>query len=431
MTGQHHAGDAGTLGAAQQRAQVARVGDAGRDEQERRRAAATRPAQVLEGDRLERAGQRDDPLGRLGAGLGVEAGPRHRLDRDPQAGGQLLDPVELRRGVLVLGQQDPAHRAPPHASAARARPGAPRPGRHRARSAPRGGLVPAIRPARGGPRRRAALAARPGPGAARRSRRAAAPWRRARRPPAHACSIRTTAMHAMPSARPSAPIPSARVALTDTGAPSTGRAARPWPRCAGRAGACPPRRAVGVDAGEALLRRPCGPPRPRGRCCRRPPRPGPCRGSAGPGRRGRRRRGRRRPARGHTASASLWPPSPRAPSITTPPSTSRRCGSSEKRWMSMPWPMRTLSGLPRRQQALGRTQVVGRRDLEVAGVARHDHDRAAQRLDQHGVVGGAGAPPLRRGPGAARRPGRPAASAPPPGRRGRAWWSLVRPRPPP
>ena len=45
----------------------------------------------------------------------------------------------------------------------------------------------------------------------------------------------------------------------------------------------------------------------------------------------------------HTASASLWPPSPRAPSITTPPSTSGRWGSSEKRWTSMPWPMRMLT----------------------------------------------------------------------------------------
>ena len=44
-------------------------------------------------------------------------------------------------------------------------------------------------------------------------------------------------------------------------------------------------------------------------------------------------------------------------------------GSSENRWTSMPWPMRTLIP-PRRQQALGRAQVVGVGDLEVAGLAR-------------------------------------------------------------
>ena len=70
-------------------------------------------AQVLECDGLERAGQGQDALGRVGAGLGVEPGPGHGLDRDPQPAGQLLDAVELRRGVLILGEQDPAHGAPP------------------------------------------------------------------------------------------------------------------------------------------------------------------------------------------------------------------------------------------------------------------------------------------------------------------------------
>ena len=110
---QHDAGDAGALGAAQERAQVPGVGDAGRHQQERRRAVPVRAGQVLEGDGLERSGQGEHALRRLGAGLGVEPGPGHGLDGDPQAGGQLLDAVQLRRGVLVLGEHDPAHGAAP------------------------------------------------------------------------------------------------------------------------------------------------------------------------------------------------------------------------------------------------------------------------------------------------------------------------------
>ena len=52
--------------------------------------------QILERHRLEGAGQGQNALGRLGAGLGVEPGARHRLDRDPHAPGQLLDAVQLR-----------------------------------------------------------------------------------------------------------------------------------------------------------------------------------------------------------------------------------------------------------------------------------------------------------------------------------------------
>ena len=46
-----------------------------------------------------------------------------------------------------------------------------------------------------------------------------------------------------------------------------------------------------------------------------------------------------------TTSASLWPSSPWAPVpvMTTPPRTSGRPGSSEKRWTSSPWPMRTAA----------------------------------------------------------------------------------------
>jgi hypothetical protein len=118
----------------------------------------------------------------------------------------------------------------------------------------------------------------------------------------------------MPSARPSAPSPSARVALTETGAPSTGaQSAPPWPRCAGPGGACPPRSVQSaLAAGEALLGRhahhlgqeatlsaPSQTGSVSGKCRPRSPRPtAPSTASA---------------RAWHTASASLCPPSPARP----------------------------------------------------------------------------------------------------------------------
>ena len=70
-------------------------------------------AEVLERHRLDRAGERQDALGRLGPGLGVEPMPGHRLDGHPQPGRQLLNAIQLRRRILVLRQQDLADRAAP------------------------------------------------------------------------------------------------------------------------------------------------------------------------------------------------------------------------------------------------------------------------------------------------------------------------------
>src|SRR6185312_6274143 len=140
-------------------AEVAGVGDAGGDQEERRGAVLGGADEVDEGDRIERAGQRDDALGRVGTGLCVETGPGHGLDGDAALGGELLYVVELGGGVLVLGHEDAADAAA------------------------------------GGLRRR--CGATTGSTARR--------W-------AHRCSMRTMAMQAIPSARPSAPMPSARVA---------------------------------------------------------------------------------------------------------------------------------------------------------------------------------------------------------------------------
>ena len=108
---------------------------------------------------------------------------------------------------------------------------------------------PACRPHRLRLDRRRHGAARRRPGA----RRASAAGRRAA---AHADSISTTARQAMPSARPRAPRPSARVAFTETGAPQDraqaldhGRGVRGQARGVGDDGA------VGVGAGETRARR--------------------------------------------------------------------------------------------------------------------------------------------------------------------------------
>ena len=61
--------------------------------------------------------------------------------------------------------------------------------------------------------------------------------------------------------------------------------------------------------------------------------------------------------------------------------------------MSIPWPMRTFSHPPRRQEALGGAEVVGVGDLQVARLAGHDPHGAAERLHEHGVVGGSGRRP--------------------------------------
>lgn len=106
VLGQDHPGDAGALGRAQQRAQVAGVGDAIAQQQERRRGAGAGPEQVVERDVGQGAGERDHALGRVGAGDGVELAPTHHLHQDARLTGQLADVVEHRRGVEVRGHPD-------------------------------------------------------------------------------------------------------------------------------------------------------------------------------------------------------------------------------------------------------------------------------------------------------------------------------------
>ena len=282
--------------------------------------------------RARAGGPAPGPPGRLGAGLGVEPGPGDRLDRDPEPCRQLLDPVQLRRGVLVLGQHDPAHGPPPD------------------REQLEHGPAPLDLVA-------AELAARPRPAVGRRASTAGcaplAPtwllvparpaWPGVVRAAAHADSISTTARQAMPSARPSVPRPSARVALTETGAPSTARNRSSMaPVWGASRGASATIGAVRVGAGEPV------PGRHRVHLGEQGDAVGPLPDGIGVGEvppqvaqtNGAQHGVGERVA--HRVGVAV-PPRPRAPSISTPPRTSGRCGSSEKRWTSMPWPMRMFT----------------------------------------------------------------------------------------
>ena len=111
VPGQDDAGHAGALGAAQQRAEVPRIGDAGDDEQERRHTAGAGRTEVVERHRLDRLGPGEHALRRVRAGFGVEPAAGDRLHPHPPADGERLDPVELLRRVLAVGQPQLADRS--------------------------------------------------------------------------------------------------------------------------------------------------------------------------------------------------------------------------------------------------------------------------------------------------------------------------------
>ena len=64
-------------------------------------AVAVGREQVVELDRLERPGQGEHALVRLGGGRSIEPGPAHDLDGDPRRAAQRLDAVELLGGVQL------------------------------------------------------------------------------------------------------------------------------------------------------------------------------------------------------------------------------------------------------------------------------------------------------------------------------------------
>ena len=198
-------------------------------------------AQGVERGLLDGPGQGHHALGGVGAGHRVDPAAGHVLDPHPPGGGQRLDLVEDGGGVHPLGHEERRHRPPvgleqlAHRLAAldlvAAQSAGPDDLRARGTGVDRLPLLgvpprrphsrPASRcPARSShptsPVRSHPVPASPGP------RRA---WRAHRASPSapgagHAASS-TTAVQAIPSARPRAPSPSARVAFTLTGAPST------------------------------------------------------------------------------------------------------------------------------------------------------------------------------------------------------------------
>ena len=96
-----------------------------------------------------------------------------------------------------------------------------------------------------------------------------------------------------------------------------------------------------------------------------------------------------------TTSASLWPASPAAPGMVTPPRTRGRPGSPEKRCTSNPCPTRNAAGTTvavghgcANAWATSRSAAVV--TLMFRGFAGHDAHGSAQRLHQAGVVGGVG-----------------------------------------
>ena len=234
-----------------------------------------------------------------------------------------------------------------------------------------------------------------------------------------------------PRPGPGRPDPPPGGASPSPAPPPPPTAAPPSPAAGAPGGAPPARPSSRRCRPSSPRRRPSAPPRPAGRvlstpfhrasvsgkCWPRSPRPAaPRRASA---------------TAWLITSASLWPARPRSPSNTTPPSTSARPGSSLKGWTSKPRPTLVVTVRPPRvrQQGPGHDQVVGRRQLEVAGVAL-DHDHPCRR----------GTPPGRRrrwppgsaprvGPAQDRGPEGLRASAPPPAGCGRSSPPPARPPP--
>ena len=163
--------------------------------------------QFVEGYLRQRGGVGQHALGRIRAGVGVEAAPGHPPHHDVMTGGQIEDVVDDRRLLDPIGQPHFPRRSP---SGRQQLPNGP-PAFHLIAAETE--LAPGPVLGRGGAGRSAA------PRLGRRTVRATA----LAAPSAgrgHRDSSRATAQQAMPSRRPRAPSPSARLGLTLTGAPT-------------------------------------------------------------------------------------------------------------------------------------------------------------------------------------------------------------------
>ena len=349
--------------------------------------------QVLEQRLLEGRGLGQHALGRLAAGLGEELGP---TDRAAPAPARPRPARRCRRGRRT----GPARRAArPRApaggrrAAARAPPGDPPPDRRRGRAAGRrpcraAGRRPCFPAACPRRRARGRRAAR-GPGSATGG---SAPWAA----PTASVPLRgglaisrspvtsATAKQAMPSRRPSAPSPSARLPFTVTGAPTASREALlhlgparrelrrlQHDRAVDVAGRPPRRPHVGdgpaqqleaVGAGEGGIG--------VGEVLADVAEAGGAEERIGDG-------------VGDRVGVAVAGQARARPSNTTPPSTSAPAGivAEGVHVEALPHPH------GQRHRSSARLRSIGRGDLDVGRVAVHDHHPATCRLDQRRVVG--------------------------------------------
>ena len=223
--------------------------------------------------------------------------------------------------------------------------------------------------------------ARPRP--ARRSRAALTLPRRARRRRSRRC----------PRSRPSAPSPSGRRPLTVTGAPTAPPSRRLHLVAHGRqSGALADRPSNRRCRSTTRRRAPRRRPGAAARSSRRPRSAGSVSGKCWPMSPSPAAPSSASATAWATASPSLWPTSPGTPGNRQPPSTSGRAGSSPKRCTSKPWPTRisrlTRAALAGRASGAARLEVVGLGDLAVPRLAGHRRrPRPPSRLDERGVVG--------------------------------------------
>ena len=199
----------------------------------------------------------------------------------------------------------------------------------------------------------------------------------------------------MPSTRPRAPRPSARLALTLTGAPAHLGAGPPWGGVLGQPGPLTHNRDIGVHdlmpAASSIARtRSAAHGVDTGPACRR------CRGNDSRDRPGRPRPTGRRRRRGRRRRHRCAPPSPGLRVCLRRRGQATRAGDCREsvHVEALAHPKARGGHRRRHDGARAHASTTARssacRHLDVAGFSGHDAHGSARRLDQGGVVGGFG-----------------------------------------
>src|SRR5699024_7154744 len=111
VTGKNDAGDPSPFGRTQKGTQIARIGDAVTDQEERRCSPLLRPGEFVELGFGQRCGEGQNTLWCIGAGGGVELVTADLLQNGTGVGGQLADLVEDGGPIHVGRQPDLLDRA--------------------------------------------------------------------------------------------------------------------------------------------------------------------------------------------------------------------------------------------------------------------------------------------------------------------------------